>query len=248
MNGWKITPDKATVAVFSLAADGTVTGASRDALRMVGIREQEIEGTSFSCFLPEDFGLESLISDLAQGASLHIRTNLIAADGSENEVSLVASRLTSSTGGPGQIICWVQPIAEGAYEGGEVHGEGGERRRGEEPGPGSNPDVMRPETKGDPDPSRREKLRGALEMAGATCHEFNQPMQVISGYAELLLRDKSETDPGYEELKRIKQASDRMIEITRKLMLITRYETRRYVGGTTIIDIDKSSSQLISIE
>ena len=32
-----------------------------------------------------------------------------------------------------------------------------------------------------------------------------------------------------------------MIEITRKLQQITRYETREYVGGATIIDIDKSS-------
>ena len=88
---------------------------------------------------------------------------------------------------------------------------------------------------------QREKLQGVLEMAGATCHEFNQPMQVISGYAELLLRDRSESSPGYEELKRIRDASDRMIEITRKLQQIARYETREYVGGAIIIDIDKSS-------
>ena len=88
---------------------------------------------------------------------------------------------------------------------------------------------------------RREKLHGALEMAGATCHEFNQPMQVISGYAELLLRDCEESGLGTDELRRIKAASDRMIEITRKLQQITRYETREYVGGATIIDIDKSS-------
>ena len=31
-----------------------------------------------------------------------------------------------------------------------------------------------------------EKLRGVLEMAGAICHELNQPMQAISGYADLL--------------------------------------------------------------
>lgn len=88
---------------------------------------------------------------------------------------------------------------------------------------------------------RREKLHGALEMAGATCHEFNQPMQVISGYAELLLRDARESGLGYEEIMRIKAASDRMMEITRKLQQITRYRTREYVGGATIIDIDESS-------
>lgn len=88
---------------------------------------------------------------------------------------------------------------------------------------------------------RREKLHGVLEMAGATCHEFNQPMQVISGYAELLLRDIGESGLGADELRSIKAASDKMIEITRKLQQIARYETREYVGGATIIDIDKSS-------
>ncbi len=88
---------------------------------------------------------------------------------------------------------------------------------------------------------RREKLHGVLEMAGATCHEFNQPMQVISGYTELLLHGISGSGPGIDELRKIKAASDRMIEITRKLQSITRYETRQYVGGATIIDIDKSS-------
>jgi len=102
-------------------------------------------------------------------------------------------------------------------------------------------DRKRTELERQRDLMRREKLHGVLEMAGATCHEFNQPMQVISGYTELLLRDSEESGAGADELKRIKAASDRMIEITRKLQQITRYETREYVGGATIIDIDKAS-------
>ena len=33
---------------------------------------------------------------------------------------------------------------------------------------------------------QKEKLEGVLEIAGAVCHEFNQPLQAISGYAELM--------------------------------------------------------------
>ena len=33
---------------------------------------------------------------------------------------------------------------------------------------------------------QKEKLEGVLETAGAVCHEFNQPLQVISGYTELI--------------------------------------------------------------
>ena len=89
---------------------------------------------------------------------------------------------------------------------------------------------------------RQEKLRGVVEMAGATCHEFNQPMQVVSGYSELLLKQISETSPIYSKVARIKEAAETMAQITRKLQQITRYETREYFDGVKIIDIDKASS------
>ncbi|HVP56894.1 MAG TPA: response regulator [bacterium] len=88
---------------------------------------------------------------------------------------------------------------------------------------------------------QREKLRGVVEMAGATCHEFNQPMQVISGYAELLLKQIPETSPLHAKVVKIKEATEVMAQITGKLQQITRYETREYFDGIKIIDIDKSS-------
>ena len=89
---------------------------------------------------------------------------------------------------------------------------------------------------------QQEKLRGVVEMAGATCHEFNQPMQVVSGYAELLLKQIPESSPAYGKIARIKEAAEAMAQITRKLQQITRYETREYFDGVKIIDIDKASS------
>ena len=88
---------------------------------------------------------------------------------------------------------------------------------------------------------QREKLRGVLEMAGATCHEFNQPMQVISGYCELLLKQVRKDSLVYDQVAKILDAVDSMIKVTRKLQSITRYETREYIKGSMIIDIDKAS-------
>ncbi len=88
---------------------------------------------------------------------------------------------------------------------------------------------------------QREKLRGVLEMAGATCHEFNQPMQVISGYCELLLKQVPKDNQAYGQVAKILEAVDSMIRVTRKLQSITRYETREYIKGSMIIDIDKAS-------
>jgi PAS domain S-box-containing protein len=66
----------------------------------------------------------------------------------------------------------------------------------------------------------REKLQGILEIAGTVCHEMNQPMQIISGYSELLLMNASETDPIYKKLSTIIEQIRRMSAITRKLMMI----------------------------
>jgi len=88
---------------------------------------------------------------------------------------------------------------------------------------------------------RRERLEGVLELAGAACHELNQPMQTISIHLELLLEETPDDSQFRERLKTIEKHIARMSEITGKLRKITKYETREYVGGIKIIDIDKSS-------
>jgi len=87
-----------------------------------------------------------------------------------------------------------------------------------------------------------ERLKGVLEMAGGICHELNQPMQVVSGYSELILMDMGKNDSAYPYIKMIKEQIDEMGNITRKLMRITKYETRDYITGSKIIDIDKAAS------
>jgi PAS domain S-box-containing protein len=88
-----------------------------------------------------------------------------------------------------------------------------------------------------------EKIRGVLEMAGAICHEMNQPMQIISGYSEMLLMNISESDPIHTKLDTINKQVHRMATITRKLMKIKDYETQDYAGFSRIIDINKSSGK-----
>ena len=35
--------------------------------------------------------------------------------------------------------------------------------------------------------TEKQRLQGVVEMAGAVCHELNQPIQTISGFAELIM-------------------------------------------------------------
>jgi len=86
---------------------------------------------------------------------------------------------------------------------------------------------------------QKEKLQGIIEMAGAVCHEMNQALQIISGLSELLVLDISEDNPLYSNIQKIKGQIARMGETTKKLMNITRYETKGYLEGK-IIDIDRA--------
>ena len=78
-------------------------------------------------------------------------------------------------------------------------------------------------------------------MAGAICHELNQPMQVVSGYSELLMMDMEKDDLAHSYIKMVKDQTDKMGSITRKLMSITKYETQDYIEGSKIIDINKAA-------
>jgi len=78
-------------------------------------------------------------------------------------------------------------------------------------------------------------------MAGAACHELNQPLQIISGYYELLIKDIPDDHSLNIKFKIIQEQINKMRVITKKITKITKYETRPYADGSKIIDIDKSS-------
>jgi PAS domain-containing protein len=85
-----------------------------------------------------------------------------------------------------------------------------------------------------------ERLQGALELAGAVCHDLNQPLMVITGYAELVLMDCPDDAPYHDKLKKIVEHVAKVGAITKKLMHVTRYETKPYLDQQ-IIDIEKAS-------
>jgi C4-dicarboxylate-specific signal transduction histidine kinase len=101
--------------------------------------------------------------------------------------------------------------------------------------------VVTKEMRSEEERLEKERLQVSLEMAGAVCHELNQPIQGISSYAELLMRRWPSGRPEHDPAKAILDLAGRMGGITRKLMKITRYETKDYVQGVRIIDIDRAA-------
>jgi len=88
---------------------------------------------------------------------------------------------------------------------------------------------------------QREKLEGVLEMAAAVSHELGQPMQALYVHFDDMLEIISGHDALYSEVEGIMENARRMGKIIKKLQNIARYETRDYVRGIKIIDIDKAA-------
>jgi hypothetical protein len=69
----------------------------------------------------------------------------------------------------------------------------------------------------------RDKLSGALEMAGTVCHKLNQPMQVILGYASMVTSgDICDPEQIGEIVQLIEDETRQMGIITKNLMGITK--------------------------
>lgn len=88
---------------------------------------------------------------------------------------------------------------------------------------------------------KKEKLQSILEMAGAVCHELNQPLLNLILSSESLMIDMAKDNPMYSDVSEIVQQANRIGDITKRIMGITKYETKDYIQGMKIIDIDKSS-------
>jgi len=88
--------------------------------------------------------------------------------------------------------------------------------------------------------TEKQKLQGVVEMAGTVCHELNQPIQTISGLAELTMMKADEKNPLINYIKKIKHQADRMGKITGQLMNVTAYRTKPHDTLTHIIDINKA--------
>ncbi len=89
----------------------------------------------------------------------------------------------------------------------------------------------------------QEKSLALAELAGTTAHELNQPLTGVIGYAELLMKRLDAGSPMLPAVEVILTEAQRMAAIVKKIGMITRYETRSYVGATKILDLDKAAPE-----
>jgi PAS domain-containing protein len=88
---------------------------------------------------------------------------------------------------------------------------------------------------------KRERLQGVFEIAGAVSEDMAQPINIIADCSTQVFNAFPPGHPDHDKGKKLYEQSKRLTETARKLMGITRYETRSYLGGS-IIDIEKASN------
>lgn len=86
----------------------------------------------------------------------------------------------------------------------------------------------------------KDRLQGVLELSGTVSHEMSQPLMSTLGYFDLILMDMPVDDPNYSRINKIQTQLARMSNITKKLMKISRYQTKNYLNGK-ILDLTETS-------
>ncbi|GEM_PF-1573153 len=89
-----------------------------------------------------------------------------------------------------------------------------------------------------------ERAAAMISTAGGIAHELRQPLTAIIAAAELLAENSNTMDNSQQKkIKMIHQQSLRMEDIIKKMEKLVSYQTKEYVSGTQILDINESSRE-----
>ncbi|HLY61388.1 MAG TPA: PAS domain S-box protein [Terriglobia bacterium] len=80
-----------------------------------------------------------------------------------------------------------------------------------------------------------QKMDAVGRLAGGVAHDFNNMLQIINGYSELLLDELPAQDPSRDLVKEIKNSVDRSASLTRQLLAFSRQQ----VMTPEIVDLNK---------
>ena len=73
-----------------------------------------------------------------------------------------------------------------------------------------------------------QKMQAVGQLAGGVAHDFNNVLQAIIGYSDLLLANHRPTDPSFQDIMQIKQNANRAASLVRQLLAFARALASRY--------------------
>jgi two-component system, cell cycle sensor histidine kinase and response regulator CckA len=93
-----------------------------------------------------------------------------------------------------------------------------------------------------------QKIEAVGHLAGGVAHDFNNLLGVITGYADLLLKDIGAPHPGARRVHEIRKAADRATALTRQLLAFSRKQVlqpRVLDLNAAVGDMEKMLGRLI---
>ena len=75
--------------------------------------------------------------------------------------------------------------------------------------------------------AQAQKMQAVGQLAGGVAHDFNNVLQAIIGYSDLLLANHRPTDPSFQDIMQIKQNANRAASLVRQLLAFSRRQTLR---------------------
>ncbi len=93
-----------------------------------------------------------------------------------------------------------------------------------------------------------QKVEAVGRLAGGVAHDFNNILTAIGGYAELMMRRLSSSDPLYRHVDQVLKATERASGLTRQLLAFSRKQTlqaRVLDLSNAVSDIEKMLRRLI---
>lgn len=75
--------------------------------------------------------------------------------------------------------------------------------------------------------AQSQKMNAVGQLAGGVAHDFNNVLQAIIGYSDLLLTNHRPTDPSFQDIMQIKQNANRAASLVRQLLAFSRRQTLR---------------------
>ncbi len=76
-------------------------------------------------------------------------------------------------------------------------------------------------------------------------HELRTPLTILRGNSELMINELPEDTRAYEQVKKIHEEAERLIEITEKLLMLSRADANNIVLATTKMNVSKFLEDLI---
>ena len=75
--------------------------------------------------------------------------------------------------------------------------------------------------------AQAQKMQAVGQLAGGVAHDFNNVLQAIIGYSDLLLANHRPSDPSFQDIMQIKQNANRAASLVRQLLAFSRRQTLR---------------------